>query len=93
MNAPLRSEAISLDAPIEGWNAYHSLDNMPPTAAIILNNLIPDVGSVKTREGYLLFETLPGVTGQVQTVASLDNEAKSILVAAADGGVWLQVGE
>ena len=88
MNSPLQSKAISIDAPIEGWDAYHSLDNMPPTAAVILNNIIPDVGSVKTREGHILFTELPGVTGQVQTVASLDNEAGSILVACGDGGIW-----
>ena len=50
-----QSKAISLDAPVEGWNAFHGLDDMPPTAAIVLDNLIPGTGSVKTREGYVVY--------------------------------------
>jgi hypothetical protein len=88
MSTPMRSNAVSLDAPIGGWDAYHSLDNMPPDAAVILNNMIPGQGSVDTREGHIVFTTLPEVTGPVETVASLDNEDDSILVAAADGGMW-----
>ena len=79
---------VTIDAPVEGWNAFDSLDNMPPTAAVILNNFIPGAGRVDTRRGHIPFETLPGVTGPVETVASYNPADNSELLAAADGGWW-----
>jgi hypothetical protein len=87
MSAQLESQAISIDAPIEGWDAYHSLDNMPQTAAIVLDNLIPEPGKVRTREGYIEYANLE-IAAPVQTVASVDNEESSVLLAMAGGGVW-----
>jgi hypothetical protein len=83
-------ETISLDAPIDGWNAFDSMDNMPPTAAVVLNNFIPGAGQVDTRKGYIVYETLPGVTGKVGTIASYNPATvnNSKLLAAADGGIW-----
>jgi hypothetical protein len=78
----------TLDAPVEGWNAFDSMDNMSPTSAVILNNFIPGAGSVDTRRGYTLYETLPGVTGRVETLASYNPLGDSKLLAAADGGIW-----
>ena len=83
----MRSEVISIDAPIEGWNAYDSLDNMPPTAAIVLNNLIPGTGTVDTRQGTLEYYDL-GTGEPCETVASLDSSEASLLVAASAGGMW-----
>ena len=87
MSTPLRSRAISLDAPIDGWNAFDSMDNMPPTAAVVLDNMIPAAGTVNTRKGRIEFgDTL---TGQpVETVASLDTSSESKLIVASGGGVW-----
>ena len=81
------SRAINIDAPIGGWNAFDSLDNMPPDAAVVLRNLIPKAGSVETRGGSQVF----GDTGTglpVETVASLDTDSDVELVAASNGGVW-----
>ena len=81
------SKAIAIDAPVEGWNAFDSLDNMPPNAAIILDNLIPSAGTVDTRKGTLTY----GDTGTglpVETIASLDTNVESRLVVASGGGMW-----
>jgi hypothetical protein len=86
MNQP-QSQVLSLDAPVEGWDAFHSLDAMPPSAAIILDNLIPGPGTVEGRKGYIDYADL--LTGQpVETVASYHTIDVSTLVVASNGGVW-----
>jgi len=47
-----RSQNMRVEAPIGGWNTRDSLDNIPPTDAISLDNWVPDLGEVKTRPGY-----------------------------------------
>ena len=47
-----RSQNMRVEAPIGGWNTRDSLDNIPPTDAITLENWIPDLGEVRTRPGY-----------------------------------------
>jgi hypothetical protein len=81
------SKAISLDAPIAGWDAFHSLDNMPPDSAIVLDNLIPGAGSVDTRKGSLVFaDTLTGEP--VETLASFASSTETSMVAASAGGLF-----
>lgn len=81
------SRVQSIDAPIDGWNAYDSLDNMPPTAAVVLDNLIPRAGTVDTRLGTAA-NADTGTGLPVETVASLVSSSLSKLLAASDGGVW-----
>lgn len=83
----MRSNVINIDAPVEGWNAFDSLDNMPPTAAIVLDNLIPGPGRVQTRPGTFEYYDL-GTGVPCETVASLHSANESKLVAASAGGVW-----
>ena len=83
----MQSKAISVDAPIGGWNTFDSLDNMPPDCAVILDNLIPSAGTVDTRKGTIPFADTG--TGQpVETVASLDTNLLTRLLAASGGGMW-----
>jgi hypothetical protein len=83
-------EVVSLDAPIGGWDAFHSLDQMEPTSAVILNNLIPGAGSVETRRGYIVFQTVPSSNNPVETLASYNpkDPTSSELLAASGGGIW-----
>jgi hypothetical protein len=81
------SNVVSLDAPIEGWDAYHSQDNMPPTAAILLDNIIPGAGKCVTRGGSFEFADL-GTALPVETVVSFNSETEAQLLAASDGGLW-----
>ena len=83
----MKSNAISIDAPVEGWNAFDSLDNMPPTAAIVLDNLIPSSGEVLTRPGSSEYIDL-GTGVPCETVASLDSAKDSALLAMSGGGMW-----
>ena len=78
------SYVVSVDAPIDGWNVFDSLDNMPPTAAIILDNLIPSSGTVETRKGTQLYaDTL--TTLPVETIANLNTDTTTLLIAASGG--------
>ena len=81
-----QSQTIAIDAPIEGWDAFSSLDSMPPTAAIILDNWIPGAGSCETRKGNVLYCTIG--TGPVETIASLTSASATKLVAATGGGLF-----
>jgi hypothetical protein len=60
---------------------------MPPTAAVILDNLVPGPGRVDTREGFLEYYDL-GTGVPCETVASLDSAKQSALIAASGGGIW-----
>ncbi|GAF94667.1 unnamed protein product, partial [marine sediment metagenome] len=85
MNA--QSQVISLDSPTEGWNAFDSLDSMPPTAAVILDNWIPGAGKCDTRKGHIVFADL-GTDAPVEAVASMNTATESKLIAASAGGIW-----
>lgn len=89
MAAALQSMTTTLDAPIGGWDAFHSIDNMPPENAILLDNLIPGVGTVDTRLGSIVYADT-GTGLPVETVADYHprSNASSRLVAASAGGVW-----
>ncbi len=76
------SQAVSIDAPIGGWNAFDSLDNMPANCAVILDNLIPRAGTVETRGGQVEYDDL-GTGLPVETVASVDLDTLSFLLSAS----------
>lgn len=42
----------TLPAPVGGWNARDSLSAMKPEDAIVLDNIIPDLGRVRGRSGF-----------------------------------------
>lgn len=83
----MQSMAISIDAPIDGWNAFDSLDNMPPTSAVILDNLIPSTGTVDTRRGTATYADT-GTGLPVETVAALETNSVSKIIAASNGGLF-----
>jgi len=88
MQAQQGSIPVTIDAPVDGWNAFDSLDNMPKTAAVVLNNLIPEPGRVVSRLGQILYEDL-GTGAPVETVASFSSATASKLVAASSGGIFV----
>lgn len=58
MMRPVRqrsAQEIHIDAPIGGWNTRDAIDNMPPTDAVVLDNWIPNLGSVDSRPGRELY--------------------------------------
>ncbi|RKX23163.1 MAG: hypothetical protein DRP45_10810, partial [Candidatus Zixiibacteriota bacterium] len=60
---------------------------MPPTDAVILDNLIPGTGTVDTRQGYIEYYDL-GTGVPCETVANFNSATDSKLVAASGGGMW-----
>lgn len=77
--------AISIPAPVGGWNAFDSLDKMPPTDAVRLVNLIPRAGFVQSRNGCQML--VDGLGGTVETLIPYSGATVQALLAAANGAV------
>jgi len=93
--------AIGIDAPVGGLNAFDSVDNMPPTDAVILDNWIPRAGFLQSRPGYI--EHSDDLGGPVETLTAWKGSVVSsafVLIAAANsslinitsGGTGVQLG-
>lgn len=77
----------SVPAPVGGWNTRDSLAEMPPTDAVILDNLFPDSNGVSLRLGYAPFAD--GMGGDsVETVAEFNSGGIRQLIAACSGSVF-----
>lgn len=79
----MRAEAT--DSPVGGWNAFDSMDNMPPTDAVILDNWVPRSGYCESRSGFLAFSDDLG--GPVLTLSTFraSGSGGSQLIAGANG--------
>ena len=82
-----QSTVISLDAPVGGWDAYNSIDNMPPTNAVLLDNLIPSTGRVTSRLGQEEYCDI-GTGTPVETLASFQAPLEDRLFAATNNEIW-----
>ena len=93
------SVIVNVPPPTGGWNTRDSLENMPPTDALVLDTLIPRLGRVEARKGYETFVTgiaatlsasgTAGWTGApVQTLMSLVDGSTEYFVGAMDGGLF-----
>lgn len=78
--------AVSIPAPVGGWNASSSLDKMPETDAVRLVNWIPRAGYVQTRPGYNVH--CSGLGGSVETLVPYRGTGGQKLIAAANGRIW-----
>lgn len=78
--------AVSIPAPIGGWNASDSVDKMPPTDAVRMVNWIPRPGYVQSRKGYQLH--CSGLGGTVDTLVTWRGPSGSKMIAAANGNLW-----
>lgn len=76
----------SLTAPIGGWNARDSIAQMPPTDAVVLNNLYPTPTDIQMRLGYTRYST--GITGQVNTLMNYSGSNNEQLFAAAGDTIY-----
>ena len=57
---------VNIPAPYGGLNTRDSESNMESTDAVVLENFIPQQGSVKSRNGFTAYCT--GLTGNVETL-------------------------
>ena len=82
-----KSVAVSVQAPVGGWNTRDSVDSMPPQDAFNLDNFWPTVGKVSLRKGYTVFAT--GVGGSdVKTLAEYHSGTTQHLIAAGGGAIY-----
>jgi len=72
-------------APTGGWNAISALAEMPPTDAIVMDNLVPYATDVRSRDGYAV-HTTPALTG-AQTLVSYNASTPKMLLAA-NGNIY-----
>ena len=80
-----RSVNYTLAAPIGGLNARDSLDLMPETDAIVMDNYIPSDTKLVLRKGYTLYVN---IGRPVQTLAPYKSPGNDRLVAIAGGYAW-----
>ena len=74
--------AIAIDAPIEGLDGLNGLDNMSPTAAVILDNWICRSGFLQSRPGYMRHTSDLG--GAVETLVAYTPQGADTLIAGAN---------
>lgn len=81
----MRTNTVTLPAPVLGWNTRDPLDQMKEGYATTLINVYPDQGYVSTRKGYRL-HCDTGETGDVRTLIDLPLQSgASTLIAAVSG--------
>lgn len=78
--------AISIPAPIGGWNARDALDAMKPTDAVVLVNWIPRATFVESRRGCDEWGTGLGAT--VESLIPYRGSAGQKLLAGANANIW-----
>lgn len=77
-----------VEAPIGGWNARESLDNMAITDAVELINWIPDSGWLRGRKGCSDFVSSGMGTDDVETLAVYKAEGTSKFLAGTNGNIY-----
>ena len=77
------AEVVSIPAPVGGLNARDSVADMPPTDALLLDNLFPSPTSVGVRGGSTTWAT--GLPGPVNTLACFSSAGGTRKLFAASG--------
>ena len=76
----------SVPAPVAGWNARDSIDDMRDDEAVSLINFFPGQGKVSLRSGHASHAT--GLGGVVETLGEFNAGASRKMFAAANGNIW-----
>lgn len=86
-NLKQKVKTSSIPAPIGGLNAVNSIAEMPPTDAIIMDNMFPSPTTVDNRLGSANWVT--GITGWVETLAAYNqNSGTNKLFAGANNAIY-----
>lgn len=75
--------AIGLESPVGGLNGIDSVDSMPPTDAIVLDNWVPRSGYLQSRPGVI--QHAGDLGGPVETLTAYKGTQTFKLVAGANG--------
>lgn len=76
----------SVPAPVGGWNARDSIDNMKPEEAVELVNWFPAQGEVAIRKGHASHAT--GLGGSVEAGGEFNAGSTRKMFACANGNIW-----
>lgn len=76
----------SVPAPVGGWNARDSVDDMEENEAVQLDNWFPGQGEVVLRRGHTSHATTMG--GVVETIAEFNAGSTRHMIGAANGKLW-----
>ena len=76
---------VNIPAPYGGLNTRDSESNMEPTDAVVLENFIPQQGSVKSRNGYTEYCT--GLTGYIETLIEHYSQSVRKFLVCHDGKI------
>lgn len=80
------SKTTSIPAPIGGWNTVSAVADMPPTDAVLLDNMFPQTSDVRLRKGLTAHVT--GLTGVVDSLMSYTSATAKALFAGANNAVY-----
>ena len=80
------SYAVTISAPVGGWNARDALPDMAETDAVYLTNWVPGTSSVIQRYGYTQYST--GLGAQVESIFSYAGGATTKLFGVAGGSIY-----
>lgn len=86
INRGVKATVSSVPAPVGGWNARDSIDEMASDEAYSLVNWFPRQGQVSNRRGYTSHAT--GLGGAVETIGEFNAGSTRKMFAAADGKIW-----
>ena len=86
VNRQQKSIAYSTPAPVGGWNARDSIDQMDEDEAVSLDNFFPGFGKVSLRNGSSSYAT--GLGADVFTLSEFNAGASRKLIAGANGAIW-----
>jgi hypothetical protein len=75
------SQVATLPPPVGGWNARDPLPSMKPEDAIVLDNLIPGVGSVSLRKGHGAYVT--GLGSYIESLMEYSPPSGTVKLFAA----------
>jgi hypothetical protein len=85
----VQSGSNAIPAPIGGWNARDPLTDMAPEEAIVLENLFPDTGEVKIRNGFTEHADPDLGVNPIKTLATFnDVDGTAHLFAFGGNEIW-----
>ncbi len=85
INRHNKSQNYILSAPIGGLNVRDSLDTMPETDAIVMDNYLPQETKIILRKGYVPYVELGT---KIETLMNYNYEEKEYFLACGGGKIW-----
>lgn len=80
-----KSQNYTLPAPIGGLNVRDSLDTMPETDAIVMDNYLPQDTKIMLRKGYVPYVELGE---KIETLMSYSSAGTECFLACGGGKIW-----